>query len=836
MKRSLSIILALCMLIGMLPAVFAADGEGSDTVTFNFCTNAYADDEYMAVTDMTAVTEYSGSRNWKYLACSETSVGQFHRGAAGAGLTTYFGTTASAFSGWAAYKLKGLTSGIYTVSLNDTYIYKNGTSQATIYLIPASVFANTTDYVTDIETAISDKTYAINPEVVSLEAATAVSGQSVTFAEGYTLDTAGEDEYVLVFYSGRKLFCQNEIAFAKTADLPATISIAPDAASVEAGSSIELTVTTANAEGKTVTVTSASPSVATVSYNAASGKATVKGIAKGTATITAKLDGTEVSDTASVTVTNKKESYLFNSTVWKDENGANPANGGSITNLGGYTLTDASSAYTYFARLNSNQFMYEEYMSTYVANSNLNDYTEGVYDNCMLFEITVEEDGLYVPSMTYMEWSYGGQTDVYVVDPEYASDRSWTRSNITNTANIEDLITDSANNSESKAYKVLSFDTNKSESDWNAKTATEAIPLKKGGNWLFIVLSEGAQASNHKSNRTYLDVKSFELEKTGALPEEAPSVDATATLAIDANQAGADVSIEGYADDIVTFKRGTDVTVKAKELTGYTFRHWVRGTADKGVAVWPEAEYTFSLNTNTYLTAVYTEEKSGKLVEFYNQNGEYLSEAVAVGDYVTLPAKPSLTGYIFDKWVTAGEIVFTESTALTAELTRVVARFKDDTDTTFLVKTPDDATGTYYTYGTEIELTSDRAVTWLRNEIPVAYGKSYTYYVWDNATITTSVTGSKKPMVVLDADTKGTASMIEYYSGGKEIVEVGILYGDGEVKPTVESCYYKATSIKKGTGIASGQFTAKPADDEYTVARGYLIYNDNGTNRVIYSD
>ena len=73
--------------------------------------------------------------------------------------------------------------------------------------------------------------------------------------------------------------------------------------------------------------------------------------------------------------------------------------------------------------------------------------------------------------------------------------------------------------------------------------------------------------------------------------------------------------------------------------------------------------------------------------------------------------------------------------------------------------------------------------------------------------------------------------MIEYDAGGKEIVEVGILFGDSS-DISVESCMYKATSQKK---LSHGQFTAKPNGDE-TVARGYLIYKDGTEYKVVYSD
>ena len=74
--------------------------------------------------------------------------------------------------------------------------------------------------------------------------------------------------------------------------------------------------------------------------------------------------------------------------------------------------------------------------------------------------------------------------------------------------------------------------------------------------------------------------------------------------------------------------------------------------------------------------------------------------------------------------------------------------------------------------------------------------------------------------------------MIEYDAAGKTVIEVGILFGRAGTKPTVESCDGKATSQKTAE---HGQFTAK-IDDDTAVARGYLIYNDAGTYRVIYSD
>ena len=96
----------------------------------------------------------------------------------------------------------------------------------------------------------------------------------------------------------------------------------------------------------------------------------------------------------------------------------------------------------------------------------------------------------------------------------------------------------------------------------------------------------------------------------------------------------------------------------------------------------------------------------------------------------------------------------------------------------------------------------------------------------------TSAAGTAQPLVVLDEHVKDGAYMIEYDAGGKTILEVGILFGNGE-NMSVDSCKYKATSKKNAS---HGQFIAKPANDEYDNALGYMIYLDGGEYKVVYSD
>ncbi len=262
-----------------------------------------------------------------------------------------------------------------------------------------------------------------------------------------------------------------------------------------------------------------------------------------------------------------------------------------------------------------------------------------------------------------------------------------------------------------------------------------------------------------------------------------------------------------------TLTRGADVTVNAPEKEGYLFVGWFRGSKDTGRFVWADSEYTFNAMTHTMLTAVYEEapEKA-----YYNFNGEFLGTEKP-------SSNPTMLGYNFDGW---NETVYNN-------LTRFVANYLKDKEKTYSVTIPSGVSvekdeDAYY-YDTKVTLTSANAVTWLRDEKPVAYGKEYTFYVWDNVEITTAATADTAPKVILDSSKSG-AYMIEYDAGDKTIIEKGIIFGNDGEEVSIESCKEKMNSQRSE---AHGQFTAS---SDYTNACGYLIYEDNGEYKVIYAD
>ena len=196
-----------------------------------------------------------------------------------------------------------------------------------------------------------------------------------------------------------------------------------------------------------------------------------------------------------------------------------------------------------------------------------------------------------------------------------------------------------------------------------------------------------------------------------------------------------------------------------------------------------------------------------------------------------------MTGFKFLQWIVGkngNESIVLDKNNVTADVTYAVAEFGDDATVTFSV--PGETSPVVYDTLITRESSDGEEKAWYRNGALVGYGKSYSFNVWDNVTsIEEKAITSKVPVVYLDKVVKSGARMIEYDAGDKKIAEVGILFGDGK-NMTVDSCKYKATSQTNGGEDGHGQFTAKPANDSYKTAIGYLIYKDGDNYKVIYSE
>ncbi|MBQ2743842.1 MAG: Ig-like domain-containing protein, partial [Oscillospiraceae bacterium] len=299
-------------------------------------------------------------------------------------------------------------------------------------------------------------------------------------------------------------------------------------------------------------------------------------------------------------------------------------------------------------------------------------------------------------------------------------------------------------------------------------------------------------------------------------------------------------SVAAY--DVVSIPGNTVIKVTAADVPGYVFRGWIRGgTAEKGTFLRTEPDFNIRLVSNLCLTAVYDElepvDSDSVTVEFYNENGQFISDvSVAKETPFASVSKPdmknySLTGYNFLHWsITKDEAI--ADNHIFDRLTRVVAQYEVE-DTEYLVDVPEGLgfEDGKYVYNTPVTLNAGKEVAWTRNGKTVAFGDTYSYFVWDKEEISYSEDVSEKaPTIVLDATKKADgAVMIEWDAAGASVVEVGIVYTNIGGKADVTSFTGKAVSKSKEN---HGQFAAIGDG----TARGYLAYKDGSQTRVVYTD
>ncbi len=291
----------------------------------------------------------------------------------------------------------------------------------------------------------------------------------------------------------------------------------------------------------------------------------------------------------------------------------------------------------------------------------------------------------------------------------------------------------------------------------------------------------------------------------------------------DAKTSFVSIGIDEDGDGIPTITSatlGSKMTVEAADLSekNMVFRGWVRGSTDDGHLVWTEPKYTFTATTHTYLTAIYTPVNAAATNEYYHWNGEFLGN--------TQPATVSpIVGYTFaESWTKAKE---------ENAITSWIADFTKNNDEYAVTGNGFTMTKDDNKYDTEVTCTSDNgAVYWYRDGKLVDYGTEYKFFIWDKTEITTSNEGHNGAKLMLDAK-KGNSYMVEYDAGNATLLEVGILFGEEGEVPTVESCQEKMSSQRNLNEAGHGQFSAT---SEYPVARGYLVYKDGNTYRVIYAN
>ncbi len=736
--------------------------------------------------------------------------------------------------------------------------------------------------------------------VVDTDVTYTSSDETVAKVEGGVIKAVGEGTATITAIAAVNGVTVSDNVKITSKLVKGTITATASKTALKLGETATITATAKDADGNSsnavLSYKSSDEKVATVD---ASGKVTPVGEGEATITVSAAIDGILVENQdvkISVSVV-WDPVYSFIRSAFKvawdgwDISGA--------TDMSNLVELVSTGKWQYYAGMKKDVNNYNINISSSAIDANnvifyTGQTTANAYDNALVLKANLESTGVYKPTVNFRRYNYCGTLDIYFVPKAYAEKKNWDLTNLSGTR----AVVDDAKLLGTQIGKIPTIDMHTEAGTSTSFTAEEGFYLPEGEHYIVMSIGTGVgENTTHPDKRRYGSLTNITLTRqptvettvskttlavgdsatltSGVTSGENQDITATtevtytssdrnvvqvsgnkitavgegtATItATAANGATDTVEIKVEAKKIslayttsvdeenivVEAHKAGSVTVNAPEKTGYTFSHWVRGTAASGVWVSADASYTFDLVSPTYLTAIYVDEDA-KIVEFFNGNSELLAqETVKADGTVETPVNPTMVGFKFLRWITAKDIEFVNS-GITAPLTRVVAEFEDDTATYNVADQTD------VKYDTAITKTSDNEVAWKRGDVVVGYGTSYTYNVWaDVESITSEAISEKKPLVYIDPTIKtvGTekACMIEFDGAGKEIVEVGILFSNSGT-PEVGSCQYKATSKTNGGDDGHGQFTAKPANNTQTVARGYLIYNENGEYKTEYSE
>ncbi len=505
-------------------------------------------------------------------------------------------------------------------------------------------------------------------------------------------------------------------------------------------------------------------------------------------------------------------------------------NAGVATDITKYTYAITGNSWEYANRYNASttDIVLSSSHGVFVRNGTSKNVGAENVNSWIAIKIKVPVSGYY-SSMTIKPYSTSSNTnklDVFVVDMKDENLKALLEKKATTEVS-------GADEGDTASSDLDDFSPIINDCDIKSKTSVDASFDKKflssdGEYCLIFKIDCGTDSAQAR-------IKSITL--SGVKGIEPTAVFSAATNVLDNDVV---VTVDGIANEnkIISAPRGSAISATAPEISGYKFVGWKRGSNNENddykSYISDKNPLEMSLLTNTFVTACYVEDdyEAQAMVEYYNQNGDYI--ATKSKDEAA-PTPGAITGFTFEE----GNWFIGENTKLDLEavtsLTRAVARH-----------TPNANAGKATVNGTPVsdKTAFDSAITpvategftaWKRDGKVVSYNQEYTYYLWDDTAITESTeaipdsakSGDKKlPLIVLESG-NGGAYMIEYDKADFEIVEVGILFTTAG-EPTVDSCTAKYTSQRNS---AHGQFTAK-ADG---TAKGYLIYKDGDAYKVIYA-
>lgn len=342
-------------------------------------------------------------------------------------------------------------------------------------------------------------------------------------------------------------------------------------------------------------------------------------------------------------------------------------------------------------------------------------------------------------------------------------------------------------------------------------------------------------------------------EEIPVLKSYTVTVDATdmGTVTLD----GKDVS-EGAAVKVAPESK---VTLTATPVEGAAFVGW---TANGVTLVSTDAEFTTTVLANVTYTPVFeVEEAESFTVTFVDAYGNIVSVQNSA-DGITVPAAPARPGYAAateNGWSMTND----EIAALTSNAT-ITAQYVKAEDVLYTVNAEGcDITANGETvkdtvsvpFDTKVTVTNTSATAWVvkdavsGEEVTVAYGDSYTFFVTADITLTiaTDAVAATPTVANVGVSTTGNAGAVKAVfkatrtmADGCQFIDAGFVYGKGDLGAiTLDDVDGKAVKAVY-TKTASEQFSLTyglSAQQGTMTAVAFLAYVDaDGNNQVIYAD
>lgn len=862
MKKILSIILALTLIIGLVPTAFADDTAPEPiSVTYNFTTLGHSNPSTNTRLEATAGGKQQTTLNedatkggaWAYLGTTTKS----YRATNDSNRIVYIGETHASFTldedTYIAFKIKTSESGIYNITNYEAFIVNDGTADdIKMYIVPMTTELEAKLNATN-GTAWGDNKGTSRTGELSFEQLGITASPLGTYSAAKTSGGSGvgkvdvtsfssvymesNTEYALILYS--KNGGQNGISsltLTKEVAMPAA-SLTAESTKTYNGGKIALTgkltasdgVTDITSQATDVIFESSTSSVATVDNSGV-----VTGVSAGTAdiTVTYTYEEKEYSAICSVTITKveKDVTHYLGTNYMTDA--AKTAAGAALDSQNRLSNMSFADEYSEIKSglwgiaadfSNCGMTLFPGYWRAYGKKGSYLTDSEG---SRIVLKLKVEYTGIYDIKARTDLLQNGAEADVYIIP-------------------INDNVT-KITSDVLKSFPVLGRVSCVGESG-NVVSPICTTRLEEGEYYVVFNMNSDNPSADAEGNQPLI-IRHIALTESTNVEDEAKteSVQISApTIAVTSNLPNAKIDVTTL--DYV----GASYTLGAPDEEGYTFLGWKRGVAEKNGESYIETNGTskftdykqndiIKVYTNTFLTAVYEKNEpaatENPIIKFWNQDKSFLG-AIAKDDITTLPVV-SLIGHSFKGWFTSpGKALVLDDVTVD---TNAVASYEEnsylDADNAYdkVRVNGEDVSESKYGEAVVCEDNNGIVTHWLRDGKIVSYDKKYTHYIWDGTNIYSSYAEiEKKPIVLLESTTIDGAYMIEYDGAGKEIVEVGILFGEAGSTPIVGSAFDKYVSQRNGN---HGQLAAKPINESYTIARGYMIYKDGNSTYVIYSE